>query len=227
MQAHLIYIANATDLSQPVRETFVKLIERKLQIGPAVRTITITGYALTAVTLLSWFLFSTAHGPVWITNVTVWQLAAISLSAVFYANTVLFCVAVTRSLKAAEELGVELIEICALSNSRQAAKYSDEHVHKWNKNDSQLSLFLLSSLVLVAAPALAMYHAAGNFEHSRRVPEWLILVIPILFLFGAAVFHVWGIRFLVGHYNGHLRFARQHLNAAVQPDESAIDRQHS
>lgn len=136
-------------------------------------------------------------------------MAAVGLSsALFYGATLLLCLWALARLR-----GHELAEL-AMHEAAPApgggAALSDELVRRWERQSSQVALFLVVAAPLTFSPTLG----AHLWLTGQLDGHWAVVAAAACFA-AAALFHVWGTALLVQLYNSHLAVEARHARPAA------------
>ena len=131
-------------------------------------------------------------------------MGAIGFSSLaFYAATCTTVAWTARTLYAHETVELSLHERGPSAAERRIAPAADL-VARWEHHNNHVALFLVLAVPIVASPVVAA-HLFLTRPDAGYV-EWLA---PACFTL-AAVFHYWGIKLLVGLFNGHLATEAAH-----------------
>jgi len=163
-------------------------------------------FALTAALVAGWFYNwilvgdASSYGGI---------MAAVGLSSLlFYGATLLLCVWALARLRAHEIAELALHE--AAPASAGEAALSDELVRRWERQSSQVALFLVVAAPLVFSPALGAHLWLGGELEGH----WALAAAAACFA-AAALFHIWGTALLVQLYNSHLAAEARHARPAA------------
>lgn len=128
-----------------------------------------------------------------------------SAALCFCGATIYFLSNVCRNMKSHEYQELLLLKLTHEGDDFRVVQPSNRFVKRWNRHQGWIAFFLVLSIPMTISPVIAVscFYAAWN-DPSISVDAVSIAWIAIVLAF-AAVFHLWGLKILIGMYNGHLR----------------------